>query len=159
MTTRLGFAIQGALVAGALVAAGPTQAARKLPALSIEDASIVEGHAGQADLVFTLSLSAPRAGDVTVTATTSNGSATAGPDYAATAMQVTIPAGQTSAAFAVLVIGDADDEPDETFTVTLSSPAGAVIADGTAIGTIVDDDDERARPWKIDAAGGFDGHA
>ena len=36
--------------------------------------------------------------------------------------------------------GDVLDEVDETFTVTLSNPANATIADGSAIGTITDDD-------------------
>src|SRR4029077_17700819 len=32
------------------------------------------------------------------------------------------------------------DEPDETFTVNLSSPSSALIADGLGVGTIRDDD-------------------
>src|SRR5262249_809294 len=35
---------------------------------------------------------------------------------------------------------DLADEADETFTVTLSNPQNATIADGTAVGTIIDDD-------------------
>ena len=38
--------------------------------------------------------------------------------------------------------GDVLAEGNETFTVNLSNPAGATIADGTAIGTIVNDDRE-----------------
>jgi hypothetical protein len=40
----------------------------------------------------------------------------------------------------VQVSGDTTVEPDETFEVRLSSPAGASIADGTGLGTIVNDD-------------------
>ena len=32
------------------------------------------------------------------------------------------------------------DEPSETFTVTLSSPSGATVADDEGIGTIIDND-------------------
>ena len=35
---------------------------------------------------------------------------------------------------------DALDEPDETFLVTLSNPSGATLEDGSATGTIIDDD-------------------
>ena len=40
----------------------------------------------------------------------------------------------------VSIVGDAVDEPDETFTVNLSAPVNATIADAQAIVTIVDDD-------------------
>jgi len=40
----------------------------------------------------------------------------------------------------VVVRGDADEEPNETFLVQLSNPSGAVIADGQGVGTISDDD-------------------
>jgi len=40
----------------------------------------------------------------------------------------------------VTVLGDTTVEPTETFTVTLTSPTNAVLADGTATGTITNDD-------------------
>jgi hypothetical protein len=40
----------------------------------------------------------------------------------------------------VLVKGDLLDEANETFNVVLSSPVGAVIGDGTAVGHITDND-------------------
>jgi hypothetical protein len=40
----------------------------------------------------------------------------------------------------VAVNGDTNAEPNETFQVTLSQPAGALIADGQGVGTIVDDE-------------------
>ena len=71
---------------------------------------------------------------------TSNGSAGAPGDYAAASTTVTIPAGETSKTVDVGVKGDALDEPDETFNVTLSSPVNATLGDASATGTIVDDD-------------------
>ena len=53
---------------------------------------------------------------------------------------MTILAGQTHADFPVQTTADALDENDETVSVTLSAPSGALIADGTAVGTITDDD-------------------
>jgi len=40
----------------------------------------------------------------------------------------------------VTVTGDTTVEPDETLTLKLSSPKGAVIVDGSGVGTIVNDD-------------------
>jgi hypothetical protein len=105
------------------------------PTVSIADASATEGSA----LSFEVSLSSVAATDVTVTATTAAGSAGAG-DFTARTAAVTIPAGQLSAPFAVETLTDELDENDETLTVSLSEPSGATIADGTSLGTIVDDD-------------------
>ena len=40
----------------------------------------------------------------------------------------------------VLVEGDTLDEFDETFSVDLANPVGVAVADGSGVGTIVDDD-------------------
>lgn len=119
--------------------------------LSIADVSIAEGTAaGTTTMTFTITMSAVQSEAVTVTVNTSNGTATvADGDYTALAdFDVTIPAGQTSATFTVTIGRDAKVEANETFMVTLSDPLldgvaapGEVsIADGTAIGTITNDD-------------------
>ena len=72
--------------------------------------------------------------------------ATADMDYETSARDVSIAAGRTSTTVSVATVQDSDDEPDETFTVTLSArtgttlPARVGIRDGTATGTIMDDD-------------------
>jgi len=71
---------------------------------------------------------------------TADGSAAAGTDYAAANGMLTITAGNTSGTISVDIIGDTASEGDETFTVTLTSPSGATIADGSAVGTIENDD-------------------
>jgi Tol biopolymer transport system component len=106
------------------------------PAVSVADTSATEG----SELDFAVTLSSPAADPVTVTASTSGGSAQSGTDFTAKSEPVTIPAGSTAASLKVPTTQDALDEPDETMTVTLSDPSGATIADGTATGTIVDDD-------------------
>ncbi len=103
------------------------------PAVSVADDSALEGSI----LRFAVGLSAPAETDVTVTATTSPGTAGAA-DFTATTEEVEIPAGLTEAGFVVPTLEDTLDEPAETLTVTLSSPQGATIGDGTATGTIVD---------------------
>ena len=112
---------------------------RAPPELTIADAAALEG----AGVEFTVTSSGAASGEVTVQYTTSDGTATAGTDYtAASARTLTIATGMTSATLTVATTGDAADENDETFTVTLASPStnAALGARKTATGTIVDDD-------------------
>lgn len=111
--------------------------------VSINDVSVDEGNAGTTPATFAVTLDQASAGPVTVNYATSNGpapAATAGSDYDAANGTVTFAPGETSRPVVVQVSGDTIDEADERFTVTLSSPSGGTIADGTGIGTISDDD-------------------
>ena len=110
-----------------------------LPELSIGDASVGEG-AGNA--VFTVTLSEASADEVTVDYATTDDTATAGDDYTTTSGTLTFVAGDRTKTISVPVVNDTDDEGDETFTVTLSAPSNATLLDGTATGTILDDDGE-----------------
>jgi chitinase len=114
--------------------------ASTVPRLSVANATIGEGAAGTTQLTFTVTLSAAATGPVTVGYATANGTATAGTDYAATTGTLTFATGQTSQTVTVAVTGDAAAEANETLTLTLSGATGATIADGTGIGTIVNDD-------------------
>nr|MCH9728271.1 cellulase family glycosylhydrolase [Actinomycetes bacterium] len=87
---------------------------------------------------FVVSLAAPSNQTVTVQYATSNGTATDGSDYAATAGTLTFLPGETSKSVGVVVFGDSVLEGNESFIVTLSSPNGATIADPTGTGTIID---------------------
>lgn len=111
-------------------------------ALSIADASKAEGNSGSSTLSFTVSLSTPApAGGVTFDIATSDGTATAPSDYVARALTAqTIAAGASSYSFDVTINGDTTGEPDETFSVSLSSVTGATLGDGVATGTIINDD-------------------
>ena len=111
-----------------------------LPTLSISDAAVVEGDGGQTHVMFTVTLSAASDEAVSVGYVTSNGTATAGVDYTAASGVVTFAPGVTSQMVHVMVAGDVAVEGDETFTVSLSNPSGATIADGSAVGTITNDD-------------------
>ena len=97
---------------------------------------------------YTLSLSGgtPTA-DLTVSYATSDGTATAGSDYtgiAATTLTFT-QANHADKTFTVSTTEDTTDESDETFTVTLSSPAGgggpAPSLGTSSVSTTIDDDD------------------
>ena len=108
-----------------------------LPELSIDDVTVAE-NAGPA--VFTVSLSRASTSEIRVNATTADGSAVQPGDYTRTQATVIIPAGTRSMTVPVPIINDTVNEPVETFTVTLSGPFNAVIADGSGTGTITDDD-------------------
>ncbi|MBK7952158.1 MAG: PQQ-dependent sugar dehydrogenase [Deltaproteobacteria bacterium] len=111
-----------------------------LPALAIADASTNEGDSGTTPLSFTVTLNPASGRSVTVPYATSNGNASAGSDYVATSGSLVFTAGQTTRTLAVSIRGDALVELDETFSATLASPTNATLADGTATGTILNDD-------------------
>ncbi|MCY4422826.1 MAG: hypothetical protein OXC06_07125, partial [Acidimicrobiaceae bacterium] len=98
-----------------------------LPEITVADADVSEG-AGSA--AFNVSLDRASATDVTVRYATADGTAAAPGDYTAASGTLTIEAGATGGAVEVPVIDDDDDESDETFTLRLTSPAGATISDG-----------------------------
>ncbi len=140
------------------------------PTISVADAQTVEG--GAAIITFT------RTGDlseaVTVTFTVTPGSADAS-DYAApVSITVVIPANQGAASITIPIVDDADEEPAETFTVSILSVSNASndasVARGSAAvtiaasdpalqvptgGTILDLDFETAGDPLVE--GGFDG--
>ena len=108
----------------------------------VRDARVAEPSSGSTNMVFTVALSAPAAGTVSVNFTTADepagpGKAVAGSDYTTTNGTVTFTAGQQVQSINVPVLADADAaEPDETFLVNLSSPTNGTIVDGQATGTI-----------------------
>jgi Calx-beta domain len=113
-----------------------------LPTLAINNVTLAEGNSGTTAFNFTVTLSAARATAVTVNYATSNGTATAGSDYAAVSGTLNFAPGVLTQPVTVNVNGDTTVEPDETFLVTLSGPVNATIANaqGAGTGTIVNDD-------------------
>jgi Calx-beta domain len=107
------------------------------PSLSVNDVSRSETNG---PLTFTVKLSKASGQDVSVHFATADGSAHAPGDYTATSGAVTIPAGSTSKTVAVQLREDTLDEPNETFTLNLSSSTNAPISDNSGRGTINDDD-------------------
>ncbi|RTL92826.1 hypothetical protein EJV44_17155 [Ancylobacter aquaticus] len=111
-----------------------------LPTLAVADASVTEGNDGTAYLSFTVTLSKAATSAVSVAYASANGTAVAGQDYQAVSGTLTFAAGETSKVIRVPVTGDTVVEANEALTLTLSSPSGATLADGTATGTILNDD-------------------
>ncbi|MYJ44285.1 MAG: hypothetical protein F4069_02985, partial [Rhodothermaceae bacterium] len=108
-----------------------------LPVVSIDDVVVAE-NIGQA--VFTVRLDTPFTVPVRALYATVDGTATAAADYIPISGELTILPGESSVDVTVVVIDDDFFESNETFTVVLSSPAGAVLGDGTGEGTIIDDE-------------------
>ena len=109
------------------------------PTVSIGDAQVVEGNAGAA-LSFPVTVANPTAKAVRVEYHTVRGTALPVSDYKAAFNAVTIPAGQTTGEIVVQVVSDTVNEPTETLTVVGTAPGYGRMSDGTATGTILDDD-------------------
>lgn len=119
-------------------------------ALSISDATVVEGHSGSVNAVFNITLATPSSRPVTVQYSTADldadeaswfgSTATSGIDYTSSVGILTIPAGQTNATISISVRGDRIGELDEDFFVNLSSPNHAILSNTRGLGTIRDDE-------------------
>jgi hypothetical protein len=112
-----------------------------MPTISVADVSVGEA-SGTA--TFEVTLSNPSSWGITADYTTSDGTALANEDYAATTGTVSFAPGDTEATVDVPVTSDAIDEPTQTFDLTLSNATNATIGDGSAVGKIRDDD---GGPW------------
>ena len=99
-----------------------------------------EGNSGITNFVFTVTRFLPTNSPATVVYSTSDGTATAGQDYAAQSGTLTFNVGDTTKTVTVAVNGNLNDEPDETFFVNLSNPVGAVSSQSPGVGTILNDD-------------------
>jgi hypothetical protein len=119
--------------------------------LSIDDAQVVEGHAGTNDLTFTVSLDSPAVRDGSVSLSFGAGTATAGVDHGvALPDPIVFLVGEESHSVTIPVVGDLLDEADEVLTLTLHSTSyGFEVLDGLGVGTILDDDDALVAPSKL----------
>ena len=107
--------------------------------VTIADASAVEGDA----ITFTAAVDKAVVDGFTVTPSFTDGTAAKGTDYTENTAGISFAgnAGETQT-FTVATTGDADEETNETFTVSLSlsGTSLAVTATDTAEGTIIDED-------------------
>jgi hypothetical protein len=113
--------------------------------VSIGDVPMHEGDAGSSLMTFNVTLSGASSVPVSVNYATADGTAKAGSDYAARRGTLVFPPGTTSQTLVVPIHGDTLDESDESFSVVLSGVGDAVLADSTAVGTILNDDAAASR--------------
>ncbi|MDB9484303.1 Calx-beta domain-containing protein, partial [Dolichospermum circinale CS-537/05] len=103
------------------------------------DQTIVEGTTSPQNVQYTVTLSAASTQTITVQYATSNGTAIAGSDYTTITGTLTFNPGVTSQNIIIPILNDAINEPNETFTVTLTSPTNAGLGTkSTATTTITD---------------------
>jgi hypothetical protein len=99
-----------------------------LPMISISGSSVTETNDSGAVATFTLTLSEAYYDNVSVDFATTPGTATAGTDYTTTTGSRIFAPGQTTKTVTVPIIGDAIDENDETFFLTLSNAVNGTFA-------------------------------
>ncbi|MEP6919708.1 MAG: Ig-like domain-containing protein [bacterium] len=114
------------------------------PDIAVRDARAPEPISGTSNMLFTVALSIPAPGPVSVNYATANGggnpatggTCAGGADYETTSGTVNFTAGQRIRTVPVVICADATVEPDETFLLNLTAPVGGNIVDGQAVGTI-----------------------
>ena len=115
-----------------------------MPVSIVED---LEGNESVGEITFTVSLEEPAVLPVTVDIATVDGTATSvdfgsfSRDFEARGATLTFEPREQTKEFTVTLVDDRLDEAREQFTVELSNPVNARIEDGTATGSITDDDD------------------
>jgi len=116
--------------------------AASAPTLSIFDEKVSEGDIFE----FLVELSAPAPREVRVLWHTEAGTAKFGRDFDFASGELSFPPGTVRRTITVFTIDDLIDENPETFEVVLRNPRGATIADGVAVGTIINTD-PMPRAW------------
>jgi uncharacterized delta-60 repeat protein len=112
-----------------------------LPAVSVNDVSMTEANTGtNKTYAFKVTLSKAGTNTITVTYTTVDGTAVAPGDYTAKSGTLTYAPGTVTKTVNVTVKGDNLVEPNETFTLHITSATFATIADADGLGTIVNND-------------------
>ncbi len=128
---------------------------RVFPQVSVGDA-VVNESAGT--VTFVVNLAEASLVSTSVNWTTVDGTAIDGSDFIANQGVLSFAAGVTTGSVTVALVNDAVYEGTESFTVDLSSPNGLVIADGSGVATINDDELPTLPGLSIDNVSVLEGH-
>lgn len=132
------------LLALAATLLGTLTAAAAQPTAVLNDTLVVEGTGGSSTAHFTLTSSAPLPYDVLYDVVINPGTAVSGDDYteSGATTQFILHANTTTAVFNVPIVTDAVHEDDEIFSIKITdhNGNGPVLANDTAVCTIVNDD-------------------
>lgn len=136
----------------------PTGAAGSL---QFSASNFVTGERGMFEAGVTITRTGGASGLVSVTLTTSDGTASSGSDYSALTKVVRFGDGQSgSRTVHVRLHGDHDIEPDETVNLTLSDPRGCATLGAQKIATLtIRDDDDQGPPADFSIGGTVSGLA
>ena len=104
--------------------------AHRIP-MTVGPASVAEGDGPSTELHVPITLAEPAASDVTFRiediAESGVGKAHAGTDYVDRNVELTIPAGQTTTTFTLVVLGDVTVEPNESIRLDVDQVTGAYV--------------------------------
>jgi Ca2+-binding RTX toxin-like protein len=106
----------------------------------ISDVTITEGNTGNQTATLTVSLTQPTISGLTISFTTTNGTATGGQDFVETSGVLTFGPGETSKTITITILGDQVAEGGESFFVDLSTTSAVGISDPRGEISIRDDD-------------------
>ncbi len=110
-------------------------------AISITDATIVEGASGITYAEISVALNQVNAAQVTVDYATANGTAIAGSDYTSVSGRLTFTPGVRSQIIRIPIVGNTIVEADESFFIRLSNPSSnATINRNQGVINILNDD-------------------
>jgi VCBS repeat-containing protein len=134
--------------------------------IRIGDASVAEGDSGTHALTFTLTRSGGSAAAASVdyflnlTGSADQSDLAPGTPLSGT---VTFGVGEITRTITINVVGDTNPEPNETFNIQLANPTNGggfqtLITDGTAVGTIVNDDAITLHTYEIQGEGLVSGY-
>jgi hypothetical protein len=137
-----------AVIVGASVA--PASAAiyceQVSPCIRVTDVTVTEGNSGTRSAAFEIKLAPAASYQMTIHYRTGGGSARAGADYSSRSGSVSFQPGESTKVVSVPVLGDVVDEPNETFSLEITSAGGGQIQDGRGQATIADDDPSQPAP-------------
>ena len=149
LSAPTGATLADAQAVGTIVEKAATPTA--VPSLSITDVAARESEGAS----FTVELTKAASSRVSVTVSTSDGTAREGLDYLGRTATVEFAPGERTKTIAVTVLDDELAEPAETFSVGLGNPVNAIISKSRGTGTIESSDQAApgvARPAAIPLA-------
>lgn len=128
--------------------------------LTVSPIATPEGAPGElTPLLFRATITEAQPRDIAINYETRANTATAGDDYLDTAGELIIPAGALEGYIEVELIGDAEEEPGETFILSFNTSDNARPTKQSATGTIANDDtacdapfDNLPNPWLVNGS-------
>ncbi len=119
--------------------------------LTVVSSALPEGAPGEMpSLRLRVTLDQPQPRPVTVSYRTEADTATAGEDYLDTEGELSIAPGEIEGWISVDLLGDAEEEPAETFRLVYEVRGNANPTDTAAIGTLANDDTACDAPFELD---------
>ena len=130
---------------------GSSGNSRPASSLTVVPTAAPEGAPGEMrQLVFRVTMTEPQSRAVYVNYETVDGTASADQDYLYASGELEIPPGDIDGYISVDLLGDADEEPAETFTLRISASNNSSPTADAATGTIANDDTSCDQPFTKD---------